>query len=179
MSGRTFVREAQGSFSSNTRTVGVGFDANWALSDALNLQAGIDSSRTDFLGTPLSSASTILSAYLDGSPRGPWSYRLGYNVLVSSGGLFSQNATNLDGALGFRLSSRQTLSFVAYSNFSSGQFGQDDLDLSLNYRYQIWKSVALQGSYRFRDVVNKDPLAASGAYRSRGFDIELVFNFGS
>ncbi len=180
LSGRTFLRETQGSFSSNTRTTGVGFDANWSVSDELNVQASIDSSKTEFIDSPLSSGTTVFSAYVDGAPAGPWSYSLGYSALVSgSQSTFQQNSHNFDAALGYRLSPRQTLSFIAYSNFSSGQFGQDDTDLSINYRYQIWRSVALQASYRWRDVVNKDPLVSTGAYRSRGFDIELVFNFGS
>lgn len=180
LGGRVFLRETQGSFSSNSRTEGVGLDANWAVNDELNVQASIDSSKTTFISSNLSSVSTVFSTYIDGAPRGPWSYRLGYNALISGGGgLFNQNATNLDAALGYRLSERQTLSFVLYSNLSTGQFAQKDTDLSLNYRYQIWRNVALQASYRFRDVVNTDPLLTTGAYRSRGFDLELVFNFGS
>lgn len=180
LSGRTFLRETQGSFSSNTRTTGVGLDVNWAVNNELNVQTSIDSSKIEFINSPLASTSTVFSAYVDGSPAGPWSYHVGYNFLVSQGGSFSgQTSTNLDGSVGYRISPRQTLSFGAYTNLSSGIFGQDDTDLSINYRYQIWRSVALQGSYRWRDVINKDPLTTTGAYRSRGFDIELVFNFGS
>ena len=176
---RAYTRETAGSFSSNTRTEGVGLDASWAVTDWMNLQTSVESSRTQFLSSPISSSSTVFSAYLDGAPPGPWSWHLGYNQLLTEGGLFTQNSLSFDGSLGFRLSERQALALVLYSTFSTGQFAQDDFDLSLNYRYQIWRNVALQASYRFRDVVNKDPLATTGAYRSSGFDLELVFDFGS
>jgi hypothetical protein len=176
---RAYTRESSGSFSSNTRTTGVGLDASWAVTNFMNLQTSIDTSRTEFLGTPTTSASTVLSAYLDGAPPGPWSWHLGYNLLVSGGGLFEQTSTSFDGALGFRLSKRQALSLTLYSTSGTGQFAQEDFDFALAYRYQIWRSMALQGSYRFRNVDNLDPLVTSGAYRSSGFDLELVFNFGS
>ncbi len=176
---RGYTRETSGSFSSNTRTSGFGLDASWAVTNYMSLQTSIDTSRTDFLDSPASSASTVFSAYMDGAPPGPWSWHLGYNLLLSGGGLFEQTSTTFDGAIGFRLSPRQSLSLGLYSTMGTGQFAQDDFDFSLNYRYQIWRSLALQGSYRFRDVVNMDPLATTGAYRSSGFDLELVFNFGS
>jgi hypothetical protein len=179
LGGRVYTRETSGSFSSNTRTTGFGVDASWAVNNWMSLQTSLDTSRTEFIGTPTSSASTVLSTYLDGAPPGPWSWHVGYNLLLSGGGLFSQNSVTFDAALGHRLGKRQTLGFSVYSTSSTGQFGQDDFDVSLNYRYQLWRSLALQASYRFRDVVNKDPLAAGGAYRSSGFDLELVFNFGS
>jgi hypothetical protein len=177
---RGYTRLTEGSFSSNTQTDGVGFDASWLINDHTNLQGSIDTSRTIFTGSPLTSANTVLSGYLDWAPPGPWSWHSGLNFFVSSGaGGFSQTSSSIDAALGYKLSQRQTLGLSLYQTASTGQFAQDDFDLSVAYRYQIWRSVALQASYRFRDVTNKDPLAATGAYRSRGFDVELVFNFGS
>jgi hypothetical protein len=177
---RGYTRLTEGSFSSNTRTDGVGFDASWLLNDHTNLQGSIDTSRTDFIGTPLTSANTVFSGYLDWGPPGPWSWHSGFTFFVSSGASgFDQTSSSLDAALGYRLSERQSLGLNLYQTSSTGQFAQDDFDLSVAYRYQLWRTVALQASYRFRDVVNKDPLATSGAYSSRGFDVELVFNFGS
>ena len=94
-------------------------------------------------------------------------------------GVFGQDSTTIDTSIGFRLADRQSLSLLVYSSTSTGAIAQDDLDVSLNYRYQIWRSMALQLAYRARTVINRDPLLSSGAYTSRGFDIELVFNFGS
>ena len=47
------------------------------------------------------------------------------------------------------------------------------------YEYRLWRNVSLIGSYKWRKVDNLDPLFSSGAYRSRGFDLELSFSFGS
>jgi hypothetical protein len=32
--------------------------------------------------------------------------------------------------------------------------------------------------YRWQDIVSRDATVQSGAFKSRGFDIELGFNFG-
>ena len=177
---RAYQRETSGSFSSNTRTVGVGLDTGWNINDSISLQTSFDTSRTDFLGTSFSTANSVVSAFVDGAPRGPWSWHLGYSLLFSGGGAqFNQNSTSYDASLGYRLTERQSLSALLYATDSTGQFAQNDVDISMNYQYRIWRSVALQGSYRIRRVRNLDPLVSSGAYRSSGFDIELVFNFGS
>ena len=177
---RAYTRETAGSFSSNARTDGVGFDTNWQLNGEMSLQGSVDASKTTFLSSPTESTNLVLSTFFNWAPRGPWSYSLGLNQFVSNGSSgFGQNSFTLDTILGYRLTTRQLLSVALYSNRGNGALAQDDTDVSLNYTYQVWRSLGVQASYRLRDVVNKDPLSTSGAYTSRGFDIGLVFNFGS
>lgn len=177
---RAYSRETQGSFSSNTRTKGLAVDSSWTLTPYMSLQASIDSSRTEFVGTSVATANTVVSAYLDGAPPGRWSWHAGINQLFSGGGsAFDQESRSLDASVGYRLSDKHSFSIALYDTSSTGQFAQNDSDLSVNYQYRIWRSLALQGSYRIRRVENLDPAATTGAYRSNGFDLELVFNFGS
>ncbi|MCH7945103.1 MAG: hypothetical protein IIC73_03695, partial [Armatimonadetes bacterium] len=177
---RAYLRQTSGSFSSNTETTGFGFDADWLINPYTSIQTSIDTSRTQFLGSPLHTANTVISAFLDGNPAGPWSWHTGLSTLLSGGsGVFGQDSTTIDTSIGFRIGDRQSLSLLVYSSTSTGAISQDDLDISLNYQYRIWRSMALQLAYRARTVTNRDPLLSSGAYTSRGFDIELVFNFGS
>lgn len=179
-SARAYTRDTQGSFSSNTNTKGVGFDVNWNPDQYWSLQTSVDSSRTMFLNSSVSTANTVFSAFLDGAPPGRATWHLGANTMFSGGGgLFDQESATIDFSAGYLLAPRHSLSLVYYATTSTGTFAQDDSDLSLNYQYRIWRSLALQGSYRVRRVVNKDLTATTGAYDSRGFDIELVFNFGA
>ena len=70
------------------------------------------------------------------------------------------------------------MSFEMDNGRLSGYLPQETRNLSLTYQYQIWKSLAFNIGYRIIDVINRDSTLSSGGYGSRGFDIELQFNFG-
>ena len=179
LNGYAYTQRSEGSFSSNSRTNGVGLDVSADFGQSLFASAGLNWSQTRFVGSPARSNTTSLNFSLDGTPPGNFSYSAILSLLLSGGnGSFGQNAVNFDAALNYRLANRHSLSFTVLSGQTSGYLPQDTLDLSLAYQYRIWQSVALQVGYRFRDIQNRDPLASSGAYKSSGFDVELVFNFG-
>jgi hypothetical protein len=129
--------------------------------------------------SPLTSRATNLDFFLDGNPPGRFSYRFGASLLLTGGNSeFRQNSHSYEGSLTYRLARRQSVSFIANSGRIRGYYPQDSFNYGVTYQYQIWQSLALNLSYRVRDVNNLDPTLTSGAYRSGGFDLELAFNFG-
>ncbi|MFN3963004.1 MAG: hypothetical protein ACK4NQ_08520, partial [Fimbriimonadaceae bacterium] len=78
----------------------------------------------------------------------------------------------------YQLAPRQNLTFYGLLGNASGYLPQDTNDFSLTYQYQIWESLALNVRYRWQNIVSRDANVQSGAFKSRGFDIELGFNFG-
>lgn len=172
-----YVRSS-GSVSSNTETKMFSFGANYDLGKSNRVSGSIDYSKTDYIDSPFSSSATNISFFLDGSP-GRFSYNIGLSSLLAGGNsTFKQDALNYEVLLSYQLASRHNLSFLARNGRTTGYYPQDDNELALTYQYRIWKSLALNFSYRIRDVVNRDPILSTGGYRSRGFDIELAFNFG-
>ncbi|HVL39802.1 MAG TPA: hypothetical protein VM328_10480, partial [Fimbriimonadaceae bacterium] len=118
-----------------------------------------------------------VSAGLEGSP-GLWSYRIGANALLNGGtSTFKQDATFLDAYVGYLLRPNQRISLSYQSGTTRGYLPQNDFQFTASYEYQLYQNVALVGSYKVRNVSNLDPLISSGAYRFRGFDLELSFNF--
>jgi len=113
-----------------------------------------------------------------GNPRGPWSYRLGLTSLISGQQTtYSQDSYGVDGFLRFKINPRSNASFQFNVGRTSGYLPQSESFVGMFYEYQLYRNVALVGSYKMRRVLNNDS-SLSGAYRSNGFDLELNFNFG-
>lgn len=176
---RYYKTRAFGSVTSNSDTTGFGLGLDFDLRNNTTLNLGLDQTRTKFLDSPYRSDALSLDAYLDGSPKGRWSYRFSLSALLSGGtSTFAQDSTYLDGTLTYRLAARHALSFSAVGGRTTGYLPQEEAQFGLSYQYQIWQNVGFVASYRWRRVTNMDPNLNSGAYRSRGLDFELTFNFG-
>ncbi|MDX2065481.1 MAG: hypothetical protein SFX74_07040 [Fimbriimonadaceae bacterium] len=123
--------------------------------------------------------STSWAASLSGSPPGRVSYSLAAFGLVSRGGstLQGQDSLTWDVNLNYNLKDRQRLLFGLTNGRSIGYYGQREMNAMFGYEYQIFRNIALRGLYRVRDIRNADSSLTSGNYRSRGFDIELTFDF--
>ena len=179
LNGNVTYYRSSGGVSSNTESVGFGLGANWAVNDYTDIDALIDTSSTTFVGSDLRSAASTLSLYLSTTPKGPWSFRGGVNLLLTTGNSqFNQDSFAYEAALNYRLARRHNLSFSMDNGRLTGFLPQNTRNMALTYQYQIWRSLALNIGYRAIDVVNRDRSITSGAYSSRGFDFELEFNFG-
>lgn len=171
--------KSSGSISSNADTLTYGLGATFDFGRGIRFATSLDTSSTTFVDSPLTSRATNLDFFLDGNPPGRLSYRLGASLLLTGGNSeFRQNSHSYEASLSYRLARRQALAFAINSGRIRGYYPQDSTSFGLTYQYQIWQSLALNVSYRVRDVKNLDPALTSGAYRSGGFDLELAFNFG-
>lgn len=178
-SGTASYYRTSGSVSSNSETRQVGGMLSYDMGQGFRLEANADISRTQFIDLPQTSSSTTAGLYLDGSPPGRFSFRVGvYRLFTGGGGQFGQDNASYELGMAYRLADRHALIFNWNSSRTTGYYPQLDTESSLTYRYQIWRSLALNASYRFHDVTNLDPTNTSGAYQSRGFHVELAFNFG-
>lgn len=176
---RVSLSRSSGGFSANAETLTTSFDADLDLGRGHLLSSSLDWSRSKFQDSGAESSSFILSAFLDGAPPGPWSYRLGYSALLSSGtSQYGQDNDTLEGYLSYRLGARNSLNLSYLSSGTRGYLPQDESEWRLTYRHQIWAAMALNVAYALRDVRNLDPTVQSGAYRSSGFDVSLTFDFG-
>lgn len=168
-----------GSVSSNTETTSSGIGASYTIAPGTLVGASIDQSRTTYVSSPLTSSSTSTSFFLDGQPSSLWSYQLGSSVFRAGGNsTYKQNSSYHTASVSYRLGSRQSITWDGSLGRTSGYLPQDTFDTGLTYQYRIWSNLALNASYRHRNVRNVDPSVGSGAYRSGGFDLELAFNFG-
>lgn len=168
-----------GSITSNSDSTMVIAGATAQLDKSNFFDLDFSQSKTRYAGSNTRSNALNMSAELRGDRIGPWSYRLGLNVLLTGGNsLYKQNGTHYDANLTYQLNERQSLALDFLDGQTNGYSGQSEFLSSLTYRYQIWRSVALIGGYKVREVRNLDTASTSGAYRSRGFDIELSFAFG-
>lgn len=173
-----YVR-SNGGLSANSETTGFGIGANWSLGNAFQLDALLDTSRTSFLDSNIESSASTFGLFATGNPKGNLSFRAGLNALLTGGNSqFNQDSLGYEASLTYRLARRHALTLASDNGRLTGYLPQVTRSTSLTYQYQIWKSLALNVGYRLIDVVNRDPSATSGAYSSRGFDIELEFNFG-
>lgn len=168
-----------GSVTSNTETDSLGLDVVWEPRNDLGFSLGYDSYQTRFIGNTNRSNTQNLGGTMSWTPRGPWSITGNLSLLLAGGNTSTQqDSWTLDGAVGYRLAKRQRL----FANFSKGRStGYQPQNLtfaSVGYEYQIWRQLSLNATYRFREVLSLDPFNTSGAYRSKGLDIELGFNFG-
>lgn len=168
-----------GSVTSNAQSGILSTGAEIDLGNGTFLDFDMSKSDTKFVGSGNDSSALSFDARLRGNPKGRLSYRIGVNFLQTGGSSqFQQNGAHVDAGVAYRLAPRQSLAFDFYGGTTNGYAGQRELIAGVSYQYQIWKSLALIGSYRIRDIRNLDSSSTSGAYRSRGFDLELTFTFG-
>jgi hypothetical protein len=169
---------ASGNISSNSRSRAYSLGLDWDFGRGHALALSLAQSTTRFLGTQTDIDSTTLNLDFAGSPSGRFSYRLGASLFLTGGGSqFGQDSLYLDASLTYRLAPRQTLSLYGTSGYTSGYLPQAEDSVGISYAYQIFRNIALVGSYRIRDVRNRNTTNPLGAYKSRGFDIELTFQF--
>lgn len=169
----------EGPISSNTDSLGYGFGVVWTPKDWTDFRLDLSRTQTRFVSGGQSSNSSALGFSTVLSPPGRVNYRAGLSLLLTGGNSqFAQDSVAFDAAIGYRLAARHNLLLAYVSGSTTGYYPQDDRDLSLTYQYQIWENLALNVRYRIRDVQNRDPDLVGGAYSSRGFDLELSFNFG-
>lgn len=174
---RYYETRAVGSVSSNSETTAYGLGMHWDLGSSHAIDFSLDNSKTRFVGSDLSSDAVTMYGAISGAP-GRWSYRVGSSVLLTGGNSqFGQDSSSIDAALSYRLDPKQRLTASYQSGSSQGYLPQSDAFFGLSHHYQIYSSLELVTSYRWRNVSNLDPLITSGAYRSTGFDIELAFSF--
>jgi hypothetical protein len=171
------IRSA-GAISSNseTRAYSLGFD--WQMPGGHNLGLSLSQSDSKFIGQNTNFNSTMANFHL----AGPLGTRLNYNVaasafLSSGNSQFNQDSLFFDASLSYLLAPRQRLVLAMDNGRTLGYLPQEEFKWGVSYVYEILKNVQLVGSWRSRDVRNTDGLSSAGAYRSRGFDIELTFNF--
>ncbi len=171
--------ETQGSVSSNTKTQSLFFSADFDWNDYSRVSGGISLDRTEYIQSDFRSNATNWYLAMDGAPPGRFSYSLTMSGLLTGGNSsFAQDSNAIDARANYLLGERHSLAFSYSTGAISGYYPQDTTDWALTYQYKIWESLALNISYRERDVFNRDPLLTSGQYSSKGFDIELAFNFG-
>lgn len=177
--GAYFVR-SRGSVTSNTETTSSLIGVDWDPYDWLRVNGSLNLSQSQFVGADAKSNANGWSFSLDGSPKGRFSFSLGASSLTTGGGAgdFAQDIRQWDASATYRLMKRHALSAAWSGGSTSGYLPQSSADISLTHRYQIWQSLALNTSYRWSDVKNRDGGSGSGAYKARGFAVELAFNFG-
>jgi hypothetical protein len=179
LDGQAYQSRSSGGISSNSETVGGSFNLNVDLGLNHAFLFGVSSNRTTFLSGEDESSATNINAIFEAAPPGPWSYGLGMSWLLSPGGsAFAQNSNSLDTYLRYRINRDQNLRMSYSRRNSTGYLPQDEWSAVVAYEYRIYRNIALIGSYTLRRLSNRDAAATTGAYRSRGFDLELSFNFG-
>jgi len=178
LNGRYYQSSSSGGYNSNSETNAFGLGFTWDLGGNTLLTSSVDRTSTKFYGATARSEATSLDFGLMGNPRGPWSYRLGLTSLISGQQTtYSQDSYGVDGFLRFKINPRSNASFQFNVGRTSGYLPQSESFVGMFYEYQLYRNVALVGSYKMRRVLNNDS-SLSGAYRSNGFDLELNFNFG-
>ncbi|MFQ3586785.1 MAG: hypothetical protein SNJ74_02070 [Fimbriimonadaceae bacterium] len=171
-------RRQQGTISSNTETQTFEFRADGDIGNGHTLGFAVNRSESEFIGSNIESETTNLDVSLIANPAGRLSYSLGANFLISGGNsAFKQDSTAFDASLSYRLMDRHFLRFGYQGLTSTGEFGQFETFWLAGYEYRIFSNVGLLASYKVRDVQNRLSGSTSGAYKSRGFDIELSFSF--
>jgi hypothetical protein len=179
LSANAGFNRSTGAVSSNAETFSAGMGATWRLGASSALEAQLDWSNTRFIGSGADSSAATFSLSGFGEVARRLSLRGSAAGLVTGGSdAFRQNNFAYEGSLAYLLAPRHNLVFSVRNGNTTGYLPQDSRDWSLTYQFQIWKSLALNLGYRVIDVFNRDPRVTSGAYSSRGFDIELEFNFG-
>ncbi len=175
-----FFTRSRGSVTSNTETTSGLLGVDWDPLAWLRVNGTVNLSRSRFVGADTGSSANGWSFGLDGSPKGRLSFSLGASALTTGGGTgaFQQDIKQWDASATYRLRRRHAVSATWSGGSTSGYLPQSSADLSLIYRYQIWQSLAFNTSYRWSDVSNRDGGSGSGAYKARGFALELAFNFG-
>lgn len=175
-----YLSRSRGSVTSNSETKSGLIGIDWDPWEWLRVNGTLNISQSRFIGAESTSTASGWSFGLDGSPAGRLSFALGASGLTTGGnaGAFQQDILQYDASASWRLRQRHVVSAVWSGGETKGYLPQSTGDLSLVYRYQIWQSLALNTSYRWSDVTNREGGSGSGAYKARGFALELAFNFG-
>ena len=180
INGRIANTRSNGLSTSNTSNDSYGVSSTVQFGGNALLNLSFDRSLVNFIDSDAqSTSSSTFSAFFDASPKGPWSYRLGYSVSLSSGGTYGQDSIAFDGSVSHRINSKQRISGSLTSSRIRGYYPQDDFLLSFAYGYNLTRQLVLSGRYSSRDVRNLDPLSVGGAFRSGLFDLELTFDFSN
>lgn len=191
LAGRLYQSRSEGGYSSNADVLGYGLAMNLDLGRFQSLSLSFDRTRTSYLagatgvsgsGSALTISDTASSSYslsYYANPKGRVNYSLAYTGFLTTGSLGFSGASSAfyDLNLGYRLADRQRISFGYSQSLARGYYGLNESLASAAYEYRLYGSVALRGIYRWRNVANVTGLT-SGAYRSRGLDLELSFDFG-
>lgn len=175
--GFTYYR-TEGSVSSNSETRSFLIGADYTAGRDLRVSGTLSLDNTDYIQSGFRSEATSFSLAFDGDPAGRLRYSGVFSGLLTGGSQFAQDAYNADLSMGYFLADRQNLSLIFRTGQTRGFRPQDEQELSLIYQYQIWRSLAINVGYKWRDISSLDPAITSGAFTSSGFDIELAFNFG-
>lgn len=176
--GSAYMSRSAGSITSNSETTGFNFGIDWDLGAGHFMGLSLNKSDTDYVGSASKVDTTNLNFDVQGRFGNRFSYTAGISIFETGGNnQFAQNSASWDGSLSYRLANRQSLSVSGSIGRTSGYLGQNEDHVALSYAYQIFRNVALVGSYRIRDVRNRSNTESAGAYRSRGFDIVLTTNF--
>ena len=170
--------DQSGSVSSNTKTIAFGAGFQTELGRSSNLAIALENNNTSYIGSTQSSRNTTLETALNGSFGPKWSYQISTSMLLASGGDYSQNRWAYDSSFSRRLSSVERLTLQVQSGRSFGYQPQTDGFIGLSYAKNIFSGIALVGSYRIRNLNYLDGNTSTGGYHSRGFDVELSFDFG-
>lgn len=173
-----FERESEGNTGSNARTRGANLGGTWDWGRNTLATGTIGVSNTSFFGSPVKSNATTIALGLDSQPDDRLRFSGSLTGLFSSGSTYAQNIWSADARFSYIIAPRHALIGNVRIGKITGYLPQDEQDFSLIYQYQIWESLALNIGYRIQTVASRDPFVSTGAYRSRGFDIELAFNFG-
>lgn len=175
-----YLSRSRGSVTSNSETKSGLIGLDWDPAEWLRVNGTLNISQSRFIGASSTSTASGWSFGIDGSPAGRLSFALGASGLSTGGnaGAFQQDIIQYDASASWRLRQRHVISALWSGGETKGYLPQSTGDLSLVYRYQIWQTLALNTSYRWSDVTNTDGGGGSGAYKARGFAVELAFNFG-
>jgi len=172
--------KSSGSLTSNSETKSFNFGVEADMGKGHSAFLSLSQSRTKLVGFASDFESTTLDFDLSGRPPGRFGYHFGASVFLTTSGSdqFGQDSAFFDGSLSYLLAPRHSLSLYGTTGSRTGYLPQDERHFGLSYAYQIFRNIALVSSYRVRDVRNRGDSGTTGAYKSRGFDIELTFNFG-
>ena len=166
-----------GGISSNSQSTSYGMSANYDLRNNQYCSLAFIQSNTSFLGGTGASDATSLTFFVNGSPKGPWSYLAGLSVLLSTGGQFAQNSISWQGSLRNHVHRNQAFLIDFQVGNVTNYQPQSNTQFSLGYEYQLLKNLAIIGRYSIRNVVNLDPTITTGAYSSHGFSLNFDFRY--
>jgi hypothetical protein len=175
----TSLYRSKGTVSSNSEISSVYLTSRWDLGTALSFDSSISYDKTNYIDSAFKSNATSINVSLDGAPSRKFSYRAGASWLLTGGNSdFRQDSGAFDLQASYRLTDRHSLSALLMKGSINGYLPQDITEASLTYQYRIWRGLAVNLSYRHRDIISRDQTVSSGAFTSNGFDLELAFNFG-
>ncbi|MEI8282803.1 MAG: hypothetical protein WCG75_10395, partial [Armatimonadota bacterium] len=171
---------AIGSSTNNAKIDVLSLDASWRINSSHNFILDYSRVKSDFLTNSGGTGnSDVISGHFQGEPGKLWQYSLGYNVLKSSGAQLSQDNLGLSFSLNYLVAARQRLFFNAGTSKTRGLYPQNDKTIEAGYGYLLGAGIGLVGKYSYRNLENLDPGSSGGAFRAKGFSIELKFDLAS